>query len=233
MSNTFPWTCPYCNRAAIITNNSFTSGLGTFNDGNKDGPLGIAWTAVTCPNPQCREYELKAKLFAVEYAAHGARVKGLPLTEWQLRPQSSAKPFPNYIPRAIISDYNEACLIRDLSPKASSTLARRCLQGIIRDFWGISRNRLIDEVNELKPKIDTATWKAIDAIRSIGNIGAHMEKDINVIVDVEPEEAQLLIDLIEILLKDWYISRHEREQHLEHIVALAASKKEEKGKSVG
>ena len=31
-------------------------------------------------------------------------------------------------------------------------------------------------------------WQAIDAVRSIGNIGAHMEKDINLIVDVDPEE---------------------------------------------
>jgi hypothetical protein len=35
-----------------------------------------------------------------------------------------------------------------------------------------------------------------------------MEADINVIVDVDPEEATLLISLIETLLTDWYIARH-------------------------
>jgi hypothetical protein len=32
---------------------------------------------------------------------------------------------------------------------------------------------------------------AIDHVRKIGNIGAHMEADINVIVEVEPKEAQI------------------------------------------
>ncbi|MBV6787527.1 DUF4145 domain-containing protein [Xanthomonas campestris pv. uppalii] len=150
---------------------------------------------------------------------------GKELGRWQLRPNSSAKVFPNYIPKPIREDYEEACLIRDLSPKAAATLARRCLQGIIRDFWGISKARLVDEINDLKGVIDQATWEAIDAVRSIGNIGAHMERDINLVIEVEPEEAQLLIGLIEVLLKDWYIARHERQAHLQQIVALAKSKK--------
>lgn len=112
-----------------------------------------------------------------------------------------------------------------MSPKASATLSRRCIQGIIRDYWGISKNRLVDEINELKDKVDPATWQAIDAIRNIGNIGAHMEKDINLVIDVEPQEAQLLIGLIGILIRDWYVARHERQQHLAEIVALAAAKK--------
>ena len=67
--------------------------------------------------------------------------------------------------------------------------------------------RLIDEIEAIEDKVDPLTWKAIDAVRSVGNIGAHMEKDINVIVDVDPDEAAQLISLIEILIKDWYITR--------------------------
>jgi hypothetical protein len=37
-------------------------------------------------------------------------------------------------------------------------------------------------------------------------------------VDVEPEEAQKLIGLIELLMKDWYVRRHEREESLAAIV---------------
>jgi hypothetical protein len=96
---------------------------------------------------------------------------------------------------------------------------------MIRDFWAISSNRLIDEVNALKDKVDPATWAAIDAVRSIGNIGAHMEKDINLVIDVEPGEAQMLIGLIEILLRDWYVARHQRAERLASIVALAQGKK--------
>ncbi len=228
MATSFSWTCPYCNRAATITGENFSSNLSTFNDGNKDGALGIRWRATTCPNPQCREYELSAALHKVEYTGSGPAQKNPPLMQWQLRPRSNAKPFPSYVPLGIIADYEEACQIRDLSPKAAATLARRCLQGAIRDYWGIRRDRLIDEINDLKGRVDGSTWQAIDAVRSIGNIGAHMEKDIDVIVDVDPNEAQLLLGLIEILLKEWYVARHEREEHLQSIIALAGVKKAER-----
>lgn len=87
------------------------------------------------------------------------------------------------------------------------------------------KGRLFDEIEALEDKIDPDTWAAIDAVRKIGNIGAHMEKDINEIIDVDPEEAQLLIELIETLIKDWYIARFKRQEHLAKIKAAADSKK--------
>jgi hypothetical protein len=102
------------------------------------------------------------------------------------------------------------------------------LQGIIRDYHGVKKGRLVDEINAIQEKVDPITWQAIDSVRSIGNIGAHMEKDINLIIDVEPEEAQLLLGLIEILIKDWYIAKHERQQHLERIIGVAGAKAAEK-----
>jgi hypothetical protein len=139
-----------------------------------------------------------------------------------------ARPFPAYIPQAILDDYREACLIVNDSPKASATLSRRCLQGIIRDFWKISKPKLINEIKELEGKIDSSTWRAIDGVRSVGNIGAHMETDINLIVDVDPEEAKTLIGLIEFLLKDWYVARHDREEHMQKVIDLAKLKADEK-----
>jgi len=132
---------------------------------------------------------------------------------------------PEYIPQPVKDDYKEACLISDLSPKASATLARRCLQGMIRDFYGISKARLYDEVEAIKDKVDPLTWDAIDAVRNIGNIGAHMERDINVVVEVDPEEAALLIGLIENLVDDWYVARHERVRRLSRLVSVAKDKR--------
>jgi len=147
------------------------------------------------------------------------------LGKWQLIPQSKAQSFPDYIPKAILEDYGEACLIKDLSSKASATLARRCLQGIIRDFWGVVGNNLKDEIEQIKDRVEELTWQAIDAVRSVGNIGAHMERDVNLIVDILPNEAQLLINLIETLLKDWYITRHDKQSRLEVLVKLGEDKK--------
>ena len=99
---------------------------------------------------------------------------------------------------------------------------------MIRDFWGVKERTLFDEINAIKDKVDSAIWNAIDAVRRIGNIGAHMEKDINLVIDVDPEEAQTLIRLIEVLFQEWYIARHQRAQHLASIVAIADAKKEQK-----
>ena len=142
-----------------------------------------------------------------------------------LFPQSLARQFPEYVPEPILEDYQEAYSIINLSPKASATLARRCLQGMIRDFWKISKSRLIDEINELQSKVPASQWKAIDAVRSIGNIGAHMEKDINTIIDVDEGEAEKLLKLIELLIDKWYIARHDEEQLLQDIEKIATSKK--------
>lgn len=39
-----------------------------------------------------------------------------------------------------------------------------------------------------------------------------MEKDVNLIIDIDPGEARLLIELIESLIKEWYIDKHERKK---------------------
>jgi hypothetical protein len=179
---------------------------------------------IVCPNPKCVKFTLTLSLNKAAYKEGDWRAIGN-LHEWDLIPGSDAKVFPDYIPATIRNDYTEACAIKKLSPKASATLARRCLQGMIRDFWGISKARLIDEIEGIRDKVDPLTWQAIDAVRSVGNIGAHMEKDINIIIDVEPDEAAQLLGLIELLMKDWYITRYERQERLKSIAELAQTKK--------
>lgn len=62
------------------------------------------------------------------------------------------------------------------------------------------------------------------SFRRIGNIGAHMEKDINLIIDIEPDEAQKLIKLIELLIEQWYIERHNQQQLYADIIGIDNSK---------
>lgn len=143
-------------------------------------------------------------------------------------PISNAKQFPEYVPKAILNDYEEAYSILNLSPKASATLSRRCLQGMIRDFWNIHKKRLVDEIDELQSRIPVSQWNAITALRKIGNIGAHMEQDVNTIVDVEPDEAKKLLKLIELLIEKWYINRHDEEELLSDITDIATDKASKK-----
>lgn len=220
------WQCPYCLHNSTINHENRSSNVHMFDHENITGEfLGFAVSVIVCPNNECKQITLDAALYKTERSPNGRKIIGLPLEKWRLKPSSHAVPFPEYVPLPIRQDYEEACKIRDLSPKASATLSRRCLQGIIRDFKGIVKGRLIDEINALQGDVDADTWAAIDAVRKIGNIGAHMEKDINEIIDVDPEEAQLLIELIETLIKDWYIARFKRKEHLAKIIAAADSKK--------
>jgi hypothetical protein len=55
-----------------------------------------------------------------------------------------------------------------------------------------------------------------------------MEADINIIVDVDPDEAELLIGLIETLLADWYIARYNKQQRLAKVKAMSEQKQKER-----
>ncbi len=201
------WDCRYCKRAvsaqAVVHVQSFRS--------LKHGRL-FRFTVrfMECPHRTCREVAIRANL-EVEFPEtlipsltdgllDGSEI--LPKEVW-IRPTGpDIKDFSEYVPEAIRQDYEEACLIRSLSPKASATLSRRCLQGMIRDFHGVKRkHNLKQEIEAIKDKVDLKVWEAIDGVRAIGNIGAHMEQDVNLIIDVEPEEAQKLIKLNELLFK--------------------------------
>jgi hypothetical protein len=225
---TFLWCCPFCNHNATIVSDNYSSHDFFFDDGNKYGTQIIRVKIITCPNPKCKEYTLTLSLYDCITKGEGKFAVTHPKKTWQLIPAAETKVFPDYVPKVIIADYKEACLIRDLSPKASSTLARRCLQGMIRDFWGIKKDRLSEEIKAIKNKVDPTTWAAIDAVRKIGNVGAHMEEDINLIIDVELSEAKLLIGLIETLINDWYIVRHTRQESMEEIIAAAKAKQKNK-----
>jgi Domain of unknown function (DUF4145) len=228
------WECPFCRHKAVVHDGeqgTVASFLHRFTHDNKYGDQVFQGLTIVCPNAECREYSIVVSLHnygpvadgnKTRYAIHEAK------RNWRLIPDSSAKTYPSYIPRQILDDYREACLIKDMSPKASATLSRRCLQGIIRDFWKVSKPRLVEEIDAIQDRVDSETWEAIDSVRKIGNIGAHMEKDINVIVDVEPEEASLLINLMETLLEDWYVARHERQQRMQRIKAVADAKEQVK-----
>ena len=52
-----------------------------------------------------------------------------------------------------------------------------------------------------------------------------MEKDIDLIVPVDPGEAQALIDLVEMLFDEWYGSRERRKTRLARIESIATEKK--------
>jgi Domain of unknown function (DUF4145) len=227
----FNWTCAYCGQPTTITEPNYSYNVRMIEtEDSKYGSICVLVRAIACPNPSCKELTLEAMLHRYGFPKGQNAGSYAPRERfhiWKLLPRSRARPQPDYIPKQIRSDYEEACLILNDSPKASATLSRRCLQGIVRDFWHIPENKrgnLGAELSFIRDQVDSDTWDAIQAIRSVGDIGAHMEKDVNLIVDVEPREAELLVNLIETLLEDWYVERHKRRERNAAVKDLARDK---------
>jgi len=225
----FSWRCPFCNQNATIKDDNVLEAHVILAKKNYLGLQRLSSFFIICPNKDCNKYSLTTILSKGGLDSARNWISEETLKQWDLIPQSNAKVFPDYVPKAIIADYNEACSITKLSPKAAATLARRCLQGMIRDFFNIKKNRLVDEIMAIQDKVDLLTWQSIDAVRKIGNIGAHMEKNIDLIIDVDEDEADILLKLIEQLIEEWYIVRFEREQRLKSIIDISKSKEDTPG----
>jgi hypothetical protein len=241
MSTKFNWTCPHCNRPQTVTDSNFDQfdkilHLSELNLGDIEA-VGVRVTAISCLNEECRQLTFVVALHDTEFVNGRGTVLNKELQEWKLLPESTAKPQPEFIPEVLREDYYEACRIRDLSPKASATLARRCLQGMIRDFCGIADGTLDKEIKSLQSLVEAdraprgvtpESVEAIDHVRKLGNIGAHMEKDISLIVEIDSDEAQVLIELIETLFDEWYVARKVREDRFASLKALRIEKDAQK-----
>lgn len=209
------YVCPYCGCKQSYIGKYFASTLGYdhyFNSKLKETDINLFH--IKCSNKECSKITVVAK-------------DAVTKKQFDLYPQHVHKEFPKYVPIQIRRDYIEAVTIIQDSPKAAATLLRRCLQGMIRDFWNIKKNTLKEEIDELQNKVTPSQWKAIDGLRKLGNIGAHMEKNINLIIDIDEGEAEKLASLIELLIDKWYISRHDEEELCNSIADAADNKKDE------
>lgn len=226
------WECGYCGRPTTLTAPHHDSrGIGLDVKGLENGDnFEILYLAISCPNPKCQKLTLNISLYNKgkwEAGPDGKyrNSKRELVKSWDLLPEPQGKPQPEYIPASIKEDYYEACRIRELSPKASASLSRRCLQGMIRDFWQVTGKRnLWEEIEAIQDKVDPDIWEAVDGVRKIGNVGAHMEKDVNLIIDIDPGEAEALINLIEVLFEEWYVARDMRNKRVSRVKDIAKDK---------
>jgi hypothetical protein len=121
----------------------------------------------------------------------------------------SRVPLSTDVPDEFAKDYKEACLVIADSPKASAALSRRCLQNILRGKAGVKKSDLSKEIEEVlqSKQLPSHLAQAIDAVRNIGAFAAHPIKSTNTgeIVDVEPGEAEWLLDVLEGLFDFYFV----------------------------
>jgi hypothetical protein len=116
---------------------------------------------------------------------------------------------PTEVPDNYRADYDEACLVLADSPKSSAALSRRLLQRLFHEHFNIKKKDLFQEIDEYiatqSPPRDLADQ--LHAVRNVGNMGAHPLKDLasGTIMDVQPGEAEWLVELIESLLDHTFV----------------------------
>jgi len=133
-----------------------------------------------------------------------------PLAQIQVWPKGIARAsLPPEVPEKFAADYREACNVLAESPKASAALSRRCLQALLRDKGGATSRDLAPAIDEVLASnaLPSHLADAIDAIRNIGVFAVHPLKSTNTgeILDVEPGEAEWLLDTLEGLFDFYFI----------------------------
>lgn len=152
----------------------------------------------TCPNETCNKHVF----FIMENRNLVEVYPPIPV-------QQGRSDLPQSVPVEYRDEYREAALVVDLSPKASATLSRRCLQRFLREHLKIKKRDLAQEIDELLSTGGLPAYlaEALDAIRNIGNFAAHPLKYTNTgeIVDVEPGEAEWLLEVLEMLFDFYFV----------------------------
>ena len=155
-----------------------------------------------CPNPDCEKLIVLLRSGRCQKGEHGSYLVEAEHVEI-LYPQFGARPVESEVPGNYRQDFGEATGVLGVSPKASAAISRRILQQILRDEVGVEASTLSTEIDEFISRngVPSHLSDAVDAVRNIGNFAAHPLKDTTTgqIVDVEPGEAEWLLDVLESL----------------------------------
>jgi hypothetical protein len=199
-------TCPYCKTLVHVPEYLVLNEVGPFSSTAKDGEYDLALKCLYCS--ACKK--------TTAYLVWGKR-KGTQGFEEIKRemviPRHVVPSLPSGIPEILKTQFIEASFILNESPRASAALGRRCLQTLLREYARIKPSDLASEIQQVldQKALPSYLAQAIDSVRTIGNFGAHpiKSKDTGEIVEVEPGEAEWLLQTLEGLF-DFYFAQQTR-----------------------
>ena len=165
------------------------------------------WQAAKCPS--CWGEIIFVNVYAVDDPDP-------PLAQHLAYPSFSRRKIINdEVPVALKEEYEEACQVLPISPKASAALARRILQTTLEER-GYESEVLAQQIeaamNETSPDkiLPNAIRQKIDVVRNVGNFAAHPMADTTTleIINVEREEAEWCLEIIEELFDHYYYTNY-------------------------
>lgn len=229
------WCCPSCRHNIILVAGDVNDHEYTYRvaraDNGANGHLVMRAQTVACRLCGC--FTSMVGLYrpqlspqgAPQQSGDGGLITNFSYRELQLYPLSTARRFSaESVPDFILRDYSEASAVVDISPRAAMALARRCLQGIVRDFYEVNKKTLHLELEEIKTKLPVEAWAALMAIKGLGNYGAHPESDPALSPDITAAEATHALGIIAYVIDTTYVERHRRADALAKMVEIHASK---------
>ena len=222
--------CPYCGYMYNIEMNGNTYS-NIFSD---PGTNAVIHSVIyVCPHIACGKTEVVVDAgIPASVNKKTGKAENIPSSFFNARllpPEGHGKKEFNVssVPDTVFRDYDEACRLLRISPSASATYARRCLQSMVRKKFKLKPGKFLNEIKTLSSMNGTVTAEmtaALERVRKIGKFRAMPEDDVKVLSDVDYEDAKLTIDVIEALLFDWFIAPAEREQRISALRAILAAK---------
>lgn len=167
--------------------------------------------------PQCDGEHIRLS----HYVFAGESVGALKEVEDEiLFPRRPAAENIEKVPSPYADDYEEATAIKDISPKGATLLARRISESVLENEHEIDDYRLYDQIGKFikRDDIPAPLRQTADAVRELGNIGAHEQRDdAGERVGVEPDEADFVLSVVKQLFEHTFIrpaKHHEKVSEL-------------------
>ena len=202
--------CPHCLVSFHVSWTYWSRGSGSIRDK-------FRFRGTVCP--ECEE-----QTFILErgdYSQGPRRTSWVTLEEIIAYPKGTARPIPPEVPSEFADDFREACLVIGDSEKASAALSRRCLQNLLLEKAKTKAKNLANQIQEVidSGKLPSQLVKAIDAVRNIGNFAAHpiKSKRTGEVIEVEPGEAEWLLDTLEELFDFYFVQPAKLEKKLDDL----------------
>jgi hypothetical protein len=189
--------CPHC---MVAFSPAWKTDEPLHSDKDQNG-RDFTWRARHAICPECN----KGSIYAARIYKYSQQTD----TNILVFPRSGRMPLGPEVPEVHAENYREASWVLADSPKASAALSRRALQQLLRDVAKVKPSDLSKEIDAVLATnvLPSHLSGAIDAVRNLGNFAAHPIKSTNTgeIVDVEPGEAEWLLDVIEGLFDFYFV----------------------------
>lgn len=210
--------CPHCGVAYSAKKDSMEFWE---DDCHEIGDYVVQVNCVFCP--QCHQPILTKKDGAIiEFNGYNGPGYAFKPEEELLYPKfPQVNEIDECVPEDLRKLYKESAEVLSVSPRSSAILSRYLLQKILHNELKIEKRNLEEEIKELENKKDIPSnfITLLQVLRKIANFGAHPKKSTNSgeIMDIEPGEAEVMLEIIEQLFDYVFIKPKKQAEFLKHI----------------